>query len=195
MARMRAGWCVVGLVAGLVLATAGTAAAQDKKDDKLVWTAFMINMNSGPNTGTVTIAIERFTTPEERETLVSAFVEKKQDGLLKALQKIKPRIGYVQIPRKTGWDLKFARRIVNSDGSSRIIIATDRRVEYWEARNNPRTMDYPFSLIELRLDKDGNGQGVLAYAVKIEKSKDGNEIELEHFGISPVALNEVKLQK
>ncbi len=191
----RTGWWAAALAVTLVAVLAVSGSAQDKKSDKLLWTAFMVNMNAGPNTGTVNIALERLSTPEERESLVSAFVEKKQDGLLKALQKVKPRVGYVQVPRKTGWDIKFARRIMKEDGTSRVIILTDRRIEYWEARNNPRTMDYPFSLIELQLDKDGNGKGVLAYAVKIEKDKDGNQLELEHFGISPVALNEVKLQK
>jgi hypothetical protein len=35
----------------------------------------------------------------------------------------------------------------------------------------------------------------MASGTKISKSKDGKTIELENYGISPVALNEIKLQK
>ena len=104
-------------------------------------------------------------------------------------------MGYIRTPNSLGYDLRYAYRIVNSDGSSRIVIGTDRRIGFWEARNQPRTMDYPFTLIEMRLDKDGNGEGRMAVGTKISRSRDGKTIELENYGISPVALNEIKLQK
>ena len=47
----------------------------------------------------------------------------------------------------------------------------------------------------MRLDKDGNGEGRMAVGTKITKSKDGKTVELENYGISPVALNNIKLQK
>jgi hypothetical protein len=94
-----------------------------------------------------------------------------------------------------GWDLQYAYRFVNSDGTSRIVIGTDRHVNFWEARNQPRTIDYPFTIIEMRLDAKGEGEGRLAMGTKISRSKDGKSIELENYGISPVALNNIKLQK
>ena len=56
-------------------------------------------------------------------------------------------------------------------------------------------MDYPFTIIEMRLDTKGEGEGRMASGTKISKSKDGKTIELENYGISPVALNQIKLQK
>ena len=170
-------------------------AAQDKKPERYIFTAFAINMGSGPNAGAVDIAIERLSTDEERAGLIAVFMEKGQDALLTALQKVKPRVGYIRTPNSLGYDLQYAYRFVNSDGSSRVVIATDRRVSFLEARNQPRTMDYPFTLIEMRLDKDGNGEGKMTVATKISKSKDGKTIELENYGISPVALNNIKLRK
>ena len=32
----------------------------------------------------------------------------------------------------------------------------------WEARNQPRTIDYPFTLIQLHVDKNGQGEGKFA---------------------------------
>jgi hypothetical protein len=184
------------IVAACLLA--GPAQAQDKKEEKpkpYRFTAFAINMNSGPKAGVVDIVIERLTTDEEREGLIGAFVEGGQDSLLKALQKVKPRVGYIRTPNSLGYDLQYAYRFVNSDGTSRVVIGTDRPINFWEARNQPRTIDYPFTIIEMRLDTKGEGEGRMAAGTKISRSKDGKTIELENYGISPVALNEIKLQK
>jgi hypothetical protein len=186
----------LAVVAGFLLA--GPAQAQDKKDEKpkpYRFTAFAVNMGSGPKAFTVDIVLERLSTEEEREGLIAAFVEGGQDKLLPALQKIRPRVGFIRTPNSLGYDLQYAWRFVNSDGTSRIVIATDRRINFWEARNQPRTIDYPFTIIEMRLDTKGEGEGRMAAGTKISKSRDGKTIELENYGISPVALNNIKLQK
>ena len=185
----------LAIAAGFLLA--GPAQAQDKKEKpkKYRFTAFAVNMGSGPKAGMVDITLERLTTPEERDNLIAAFVEGGQDKLLPALQKVRPRVGFIRSPNSLGYDLQYAWRIVNSDGTSRIIIATDRPVSFFEASRNTRTMDYPFTIIEMRLDAKGEGEGRMAAGTKISKSKDGKTIELENFGISPVALNQIKLQK
>jgi hypothetical protein len=185
----------LAIVAGLLLA--GPAQAQEKKEKprKYRFTAFAVNMGSGPKAGTIDITLERLTTAEERDNLIAAFVEGGQDKLLSALQKVKPRVGFIRSANSIGYDLQYAWRIVNSDGTSRIIIGTDRPVSFFEASRNTRTMDYPFTIIEMRLDAKGEGEGRMASGTKISKSKDGKTIELENYGISPVALNQIKLQK
>jgi hypothetical protein len=185
----------LAVVAGFLFA--GPAQAQEKKEKprKYRFTAFAINMGSGPKAGMIDITLERLTTPEERDNLIAAFVEGGQDKLLSALQKVKPRVGFIRSANSIGYDLQYAWRIVNSDGTSRIIIGTDRPVSFFEASRNTRTMDYPFTIIEMRLDAKGEGEGRMASGTKISKSKDGKTIELENYGISPVALNQIKLQK
>lgn len=186
----------MALVAGFLLT--GTALAQDKKEEKpkpYRFTAFAVNMNAGPRAGMVDIVLERLTTDEERAGLIAAFVEGGQDALLKALQKVRPRVGFIRTPNSLGYDLQYAYRFVNSDGTSRVVIGTDRPINFWEASRQPRTIDYPFTIIEMRLDTKGEGEGRMAAGTKISKSKDGKTIELENYGISPVALNQIKLQK
>ncbi|MFO7692542.1 MAG: hypothetical protein R6V57_05610 [Vicinamibacterales bacterium] len=186
----------LAIVAGFLLA--GPAQAQDQEQEKKKsyrFTAFAINMNSGPRAGMVDIVLERLTTDREREEMIATFVEGGQNMLLKWLQKVKPRVGYIRTPNSLGYDLQYAWRIVNSDGSSRVIIGTDRPINFWEASRQPRTIDYPFTIIEMRLDAQGNGEGRMAAGTKISRSKDGKTVELENYGISPVALNEIKLQK
>jgi hypothetical protein len=54
----------------------------------------------------------------------------------------------------------FCGRVHFGDGGERIFLATDRYIGFWEATQRPRTVDYPFTYIELRLGPDGTGEGV-----------------------------------
>ena len=71
-----------------------------------------------------------------------------------------------------------------------VFLMTDRYIGGWEAANRPRTIDYPFTLIQLQLDKDGTGVGKASIATKITQEADGT-IALENFSSEPVMLNEV----
>jgi hypothetical protein len=102
-------------------------------------------------------------------------VEKGADALMRSLLKL-PDHGRMRVPGHTGpdphkvvlgWTLHYAWNVPDADGGQRIVLATDRYVSMWEARNNPRTMDYPFTLLEIRLDKNGEGVGKASIATKI----------------------------
>lgn len=161
------------------------------------FSAFAVNMGTAfgvprsGQSGTVQIIIERWSTAAERQALVAAFQKKGQDGLLRALQDA-PRMGYIRSPNSLGWELRFTREIPGEDGGRRIIVATDRPIGFAEARNQPRTVDYPFTLIEMRLDKNNKGQGKMAVATKITLSKDKQHVELENYGSEPVRLTSIE---
>jgi len=168
--------------------------------------AFAVNMSTaqrGRNTAVIDIRITRWSTPEERERLISTAVEKGQDALLRSLQKM-PDHGRIAIPAWTGpdphnarlgWTLHYAFATPGDDGGLRIGIATDRYIGVWEAREQPRTIDYPFTLIEIRLDSEGKGVGKMAVATKIDFDKKTKQMVLENYASEPVRLNEVKIQK
>jgi hypothetical protein len=167
--------------------------------------AFAVNMsNIGTGANAVMdITITRWTTAEERQELINAFLEKGQDALLRALQKT-PSHGRLRIPGlmgpdphnlRLGLDLHYAWNVPGEDGGQRIMLGTDRYIGFAEARNQPRTIDYPFNLIEIRLGKDGKGEGKMAVATKISFNKKKNVIELENYSSEPVRLNNVKVEK
>jgi hypothetical protein len=167
--------------------------------------AFAVNMSTVATgtTAVMDINVTRWSTPKERENLLATMVEKGQDALLRALQKM-PNHGRIRIPgwvgpdphnARLGWDLHYAWNTPGEDGGQRIVIATDRYIGFWEARNQPRTTDYPFMLIEIRLDKSGKGVGKMAVATKIEFDKKKNTMVLENYSSEPVRLNEVKISK
>jgi hypothetical protein len=161
----------------------------------LKMTAFAVNMsNIGTGTSSVVdIEVDRWSTDAERGQLITAFNEKGPNALLSALQKTK-RVGFMRLPTTLGYDLHFARRHPLEDGGEQIIIATDRRIGFWEERNQPRTIDYPFTLIEIRIKTNGEGEGKMALATKIAYNKKKNAIELENYSTEPVRLQNVRVE-
>jgi hypothetical protein len=152
----------------------------------------MSNTASRANTTPVDITITRWTTDTERDNL-KEMLDKGQDALLHALQKL-PVVGYLNTPGSLRWDLHFARQKALPDGGQSIILATDRYVTAWEAFHQPRTIDYPFTVIQLQLDKSGHGVGKASIATRITQDEDGT-IELENFSSEPVMLNDVHPMK
>jgi hypothetical protein len=52
--------------------------------------------------------IERWSTDEERQKLITTFKEKGEDKLLDALQDMK-KVGFIRLPETIGYDLQYAR--------------------------------------------------------------------------------------
>lgn len=159
------------------------------------FTAFAINMNSGPKTATVDIAIERWSTDAERDALLSILVEQKDkykanQALLKAIQKM-PKAGYIRTPQTLAWDIHYARQNPLPEGGRQIIVGTDRPIGFWEARNQPRSMDYPFTILELRLNKEDKGEGKMLAGTQIYIDPKTKSLVLENYAQQPVRLNEI----
>ena len=181
----------------LALALAGAGASLASADEALLrLRAWAINLNNGARTNTVDIVIERWSTPEEIEKLRGVMIEDRTK-LLDAVQKIKPRCGYFRTSNTLGWDVQFAHETQMDDGTRKIVIGTDRPVSFFEARNNPRSRDYEFTLAEIRLPKDGKGkgQGKAIPAAKLTWDKDKNTLEIENYQREPVRLNELSIVK
>jgi hypothetical protein len=64
-----------------------------------------------------------------------------------------------------------------------------------EVRNQPRTVDYPFTFVDIRLNKDGEGVGKMAVATQLQFDKKKNTIIFENYSSEPVRLQNVKVEK
>ena len=95
---------------------------------------------------------------------------------------------------RLGTDIRYAMSMPGEDGGRRIVIITPRVIGFREARDQPRTVDYPFTLFEMRFDKSGKGEGRMAYATQIMFDKKKNTVELENYSSEPVRLNNLQLE-
>lgn len=202
---------MTSLAALLALAVSGLGATSEEQagaagDGGAVritgWALNMSNMATGANQ-TIRIDINRWSNQSQRAHLIQTFQEKKQDGLLRELEK-QPELGRFNFPgymgpdpnntMRLGTDIRYAMNHPGEDGGRRIVIITPRVIGFREAVNQPRISDYPFTLFEMRFNKAGEGEGRMAYATQITFDKKKNTVELENYSSEPVRLNQLKLE-
>jgi len=188
MLRIR--FLVAALALALVLPILGQAQGQER------YRAFAVNMSNIGTGGstTVDIVIDRWSTDSEKARLFEA-LQKSPDALLTALQGVRPRVGFIQVPGRTSWDLRYASKVKGEDGGWRIVVATDRPIGFREATNRPRTIDYPFTLIEMHLNGDGQGEGKASIFTKITWEEATRTLELENYASEPVRLQTIQKVK
>ena len=198
------GWrrgIAVAVASAAVLGGVSLTDAQQKAHEPTleIFSASVVNMEKAGEPGAagrggrIRVIIERWSTDQERQALVQAFDQKGPTGLLSALQNTE-RVGTLRTSTDLDWGLHYAVQVPTADGGRRIIVGTDRQVNYWEVNRDKKT-GYPFTLIELSVDKEGNGEGRMSLATKIGRSKDGERIELEHYDADPLRLKDVRKQK
>jgi hypothetical protein len=139
------------------------------------------------------IGIERWTSDAEHAKLAAILAEKGKDSLLNELQK-RPRAGFIRTPTSLGWQIHYARQIPLPDGGRRIIIATDRPMNFYELWNRPRSAEYQFTLAEIRLGPDGRGKGTLVPAARIDYHEPTKTIEVENYATQPIRLSDVRVE-
>ena len=158
------------LMIALALAVmSGAGATQAQERETFVGMLAQMSGIAAGSTGTLQLTVERWSTPEERKAYLEALVEGKNEKNLEAKQRAllnmmedargDKRNGFARFPRTLGWDITYAWQFMQ--GSTRVVrLATNRPIAFVEARNNYRTMDYPFGFIELKLNEKGEGEGL-----------------------------------
>ena len=154
------------------------------------FTAAAINTNRGA-AGNIDIQVDRWSSDAERDKLINVLETKGADKLLDVLQGL-PVKGNFRAPGQLGWDIRFARHYATDDGGERVVLATDRPIGFLEATNQPRSITYPFTIIEMQLNRNGEGEGKMSLATKVILDKKKNMITLENFDLQPVLLTQVK---
>ena len=154
------------------------------------YTATAMNINNG-QASNIDITVNRWSTDKQRDALMAAVTQKGPEKLLDALEDM-PAVGHFGAPGNLSWDIHFARKMPLPEGGERVVLITDRRIGFWEAANQPRSIDYPFTFIDIRLNRDGEGEGKMSLATKVIYDKKDNMISLENFQTSPVLITNVR---
>ncbi len=184
------------LIAAAVLAgvAAVPAAQAAKPEGQERFSAYAVNLDGayGATTSPLQIVVNRWSTAEERRRFEDILAEKGPEALLDAMQNARP-VGRIHTPGSVGQDLRFAYQAPLASGGRRIVIGTDRHLSFYEAVNRPRSADFPFTVLDMRVDENGRGQGSLVLAAQVMAM--GETIELENYTTRPVRLLQVRLDK
>jgi hypothetical protein len=122
------------------------------------------------------------------------------ESSLKAALDKAPTVGYLWSSEVTGYSLRYAIRLPEQDGGERIIFVTDRRLgdsnNLWKPAGPGSTADsatnYEFSLIELRLNAKGEGEGKISLPGKVTVDTAAKTFVLENYKELPVVLKNVR---
>jgi hypothetical protein len=177
-----------------VRAQSSSGGPQATKPNPERFTAIAANLTAtrGPMTQLLKITIDRWSTDAECNQLTEALKANGQQGLLKALQQL-PAIGFIRTPNSLGYELRYARLDTLKDGGQRVFVLTDRYVSFVELTNQSRSLDYPFTMIEMRLKPNGEGDGQMSVATSITQAD--NVLIVENYGVEPIQLTSVRREK
>ncbi len=185
------------IAAGIVLLLLATPIGAQEQERE-TFRALARHTGTGP-TGqtTIIITIDRFSSDEEHDHMLEVIMNEDNQTIADELGNMES-VGFLRVTgraatRGTGsWQLRYARQVQRGD--TRVIrLATDRPILFVEAVRQPRrSWDSQTTLIELNLDENGEGTGVLMAGVEFTVDAKSGQITLSHMSSSPVQLLQVR---
>lgn len=146
----------------------------------------------GGRLGTVTdfftLTIDSYTPDDEVLAFSNLLKDDGQDALWRKLDKQKR--GTIQIGNNLSRDLN-AVWITQTEEGRKISALAERWLGFAELRRGSRSLDYPFTYVEMWIEDDGDVEGSLFPAARV-RSKGDRTIEIENFGIYPARLTNLK---
>jgi len=128
----------------------------------------------------VNINIEQYSTPEDRNSLISAFQKSGQEGMVKVLEDMRPKGRIRFASGGVGNDIKYIIELPSSKGR-KLRLVTDRTLAFAELYQGTRSRDYAVGAIELELTPDGKGSGTVLPACKLTVNKKKQQVEIETY--------------
>jgi hypothetical protein len=120
-----------------------------------------------------------------------------ESALAKALNET-TTVGYLWSSEMAGYALRYAGKVDNPDGSQRIVLITQRRLGAVNQRWNPTfegaANTYEFSVIELRLNAKGEGEGRVSLIGKVIPDAAAKIVTLENYDALPSVLRDVRVR-
>ena len=105
--------------------------------------------------------------------------------------KAAPTLGYIWTDGVTGYSIKYAWRSPATDDEARIVLVTDRRLDShaadWAAASSA-TADADFTAIEMRIDRQGVGEGKTSLTTNVAIDTEANTLALDGFAAAPALL-------
>jgi hypothetical protein len=160
------------LLALLVAAAVPAISADDKPTETIDAQAMGTSTQLGKNVG-IKVIINRYSTQEDRQVLVDAFKKGQHQGLVKALQNMKP-VGRIAITGTLGYDLAYIALIPSPTGR-KIRFAANRWIRFGEAYHNTQSQSFDLTAGEFDLNDADNkkSSGVLYPAAQLIINKQG----------------------
>jgi hypothetical protein len=161
-------------------------------DDRVSFTAALANPGSirpRLDTQPVTVWIERLTTESEAARFDELLREKGERALGNAL--VEDAVGRLRVGDGETVPIGFAWRTTDDDGGEHLLLVAQRTISFREIWRGSRTRSYPFTVVQLDLDRDGRGSGEIILAGRITATRDG-QVEITDADFATARLLNVR---
>ena len=105
--------------------------------------------------------------------------------------KAAPTLGYIWTDGVTGYSIKYAWRSAAIEDTERIVLVTDRRLDSHAPDQAPASSaaaDADFTVIEMRIDRQGAGEGKTSLTTKVAIDTETKTLALEDYAAAPAWL-------
>lgn len=183
---------LVGVATFVLLPVAGPTVRAQSGCPPEQFTAAAINTgNTVLLASSVDIRVTRWSTEREKDWFARALLDRGPEALLSALRDA-PSVGEFRTPNTLPYDLRFAWQERVDDGGRRIILIADWPMVIWKAAMRPMAVEDAFTVVEIRLNSDGEGEGKVAIETNITVNRSLDLIELYHYEAEPIRLADVR---
>jgi hypothetical protein len=142
-----------------------------------------------PKGGRLSVDIDRWSTAAERDTLAAAINQHGPEKLLEAFREV-GRVGTLYWPGGLQYTIQYAWRSQRPDGGADVVLVVDRPLWMWWDSSAPAT-SYQYTVIQMRLGKDGAGEGRVSLGVSVATDKTLGVV-LSDFAKAPAVLADVR---
>jgi len=182
----------IGLALLMVLGSIFTISADTTAVDHFTFARPPAPESTVDPKGRLSVAIERWSSDTERDQLTAGLAQSGPDKLLDALRDV-PNAGRMYWPGGTLYDVRYARRITRPDGTTDAVFVVDRPLWlWWESK--PASTPYPYSVIQVRLGKDGAGEGRASFGIPVTSDK-ALGVVLSDYAKAPAVLTDVRHER
>jgi hypothetical protein len=177
----------------LALSTGTTAQQAGQTSERFSFTA------SGMSTGAdgehrLNIVVRRWSTEAERDRVLAALTGS-LDQPHHELRRM-DEAGHIEWPGATRYTLRYAHQTTRPDGGQDIMLATEAPLWlWWDSTRAAASTKHPFTVVQLRLTKEGSGEGRLSLAGKIAADQTARSIVIENFAEEPAILTNVRREQ
>jgi len=155
-----------------------------------VFTGTILNREGKMISYSFTLRLNGRTSHEESQRYLTILDRDGQTGLMRAVRN--NNFGSFTAAGQTRRNLLFVQES-QVGGTRRIIAAFERWIGVREARAGLRTMDHPFSTIELNVDQRGRGTGTFIGLARIRMDRRAERrVEVVSYGTFPARITGVR---
>lgn len=175
----------------LTVGVIASAQSSERATERFSFTIPTAAQQASSNQQRLQLVITRWSTEAERQQALMALEEGGAMNLTRALRR-NNAVGYIHWPGKLEYTLRYAWRVPRPDGGADLVLATDAPVSEWWNQKARVVSANESTVIEVRLGKDGQGEGKIAAVDKVTEPGTGKTFVLSDYDKLPAVMADVK---